>query len=75
MTTKRPRLTAKQRQLRDDVLGYLGSARIDKVADYIERGRSHAGLSDEAVIEAWTQAFRGITLDPYAPDLRKAEAM
>jgi hypothetical protein len=56
-----------------DVIGLLESQQVDKAADYVRRGRSHAGLTDAALAEAWMRAIRAFSDDPVSALLRMAE--
>jgi hypothetical protein len=53
----------------DRVEGYLQSASIDRVADYLQRGRKHSGLSVEQLTADWMVAFAEIAVDPTNADL------
>jgi len=48
----------------DDFLGWLESTRLDRVADYVQRGRRNVGLSNDVLFEAWKQTMRSIAKDP-----------
>jgi hypothetical protein len=43
--------------LRQDVLSWLGSKRVESTASYIRQGRRFAGLSDQVLLENWKAAF------------------
>jgi hypothetical protein len=40
------------------VRSWIGSERVDYVADYVARGRKYAELSEEDLSSAWVQSFR-----------------
>src|SRR6266446_1609131 len=48
----------------DDFLGWLESSRLDRIADYVQRGRGNAGLPNDVLFEAWKQTMRSIAKDP-----------
>jgi hypothetical protein len=48
----------------DDFLGWLESTRLDRVADYVQRGRRNVSLSNDVLFEAWKQTMRSIAEDP-----------
>ena len=45
-------------------LGWLESSRLDRIADYVQRGRGNAGLPNDVLFEAWKQTMRSIAKDP-----------
>jgi len=57
----------------DDILGWLESNRIDRVANYVQRGRKNKGLSNDALFEEWKQAMRSMAKDPHDSKLRALE--
>jgi hypothetical protein len=59
--------------LDDEVLAFIQSEELDRTAEYVRRGRSHAELSDRALIEAWKIAFRAMASDPDLVELRRIE--
>jgi hypothetical protein len=45
---------------------------VEDVADYAERGRKHAALSEGELTAAWVQAFRNFAQDIHDQELRAA---
>jgi hypothetical protein len=60
--------------LKNDVRSFTENARFDRTADYVIRGRAHAKLEVEPLIENWKRAFRAMAKDPFSPNLRQAES-
>ena len=48
-----------------EIDSWLENAQVDKIADYAQRGRCHAGLSDERLTELWKAAMRTLAANPY----------
>jgi hypothetical protein len=49
----------------DDILGWLESSRLDRTANYVQRGRRNGGLSNDVLFEVWKQTMRSIAEDPH----------
>ena len=60
-------------ELEKDVLAFLQSAQIDKIADYVSRGRVHAETADGVLAEQWERAMRAMAGRPFSYELRRAE--
>ncbi len=43
--------------LRQDLLSWLGSKRVESTASYVQQGRRFASLSDQVLVESWKAAF------------------
>jgi hypothetical protein len=59
--------------LSSDVLAFIESDQVDRIARYADGGRHHRHLSDQVLIEAWKSAFRAMADDPYSAELRALE--
>jgi hypothetical protein len=57
-----------------ELLSFMQSQGVDRTADYLRRGRPHAGLKDEALAEQWVRAFEAMADDPCSPELSRAES-
>src|ERR1700733_11388033 len=55
---------------KDDVMGFVQSRHIDRVAAYAQSGRKHASLSLEKLNLAWEMAFHELAARPADPDIR-----
>jgi hypothetical protein len=51
---------------------WIDSESVEDVADYAERGRKHAALSDGELTAAWVQAFRNFAQDFHNEELQAA---
>jgi hypothetical protein len=56
--------------LEADMLSFLGSKSVDQLSDYLGRGRRHASLQNDALLDAWKRATRAMAAQPDADDLR-----
>jgi outer membrane murein-binding lipoprotein Lpp len=63
-----------ERALQDEVLAFIESNKVDRVADYARRGRQHSRLSDDALVAAWKTAFQAMASDPHSAELRAVES-
>jgi len=59
-----PKKSSPGSSIEDDVMGYMESKRIDNLASYFGRGRSHKDLSDQELTEEWVQAFKTMAENP-----------
>ena len=57
----------------EDQLGLMESDRMDRAADYVQRGRSHAGLSDAALAKELMGAMQACLDGPFSRELVVAE--
>jgi hypothetical protein len=57
------RLMKEKSKLEKEVDGYLASTKVDKAADYANRGRPFGKLSDDALTEKWIAAFEMMVED------------
>ena len=58
----------------DDLVGsYLSSSEMDRVNDYIQRGRQHQVLNDKDLIAGWKDAFSTMAMDPSDRAVRRNE--
>jgi hypothetical protein len=62
------RATLSSTRMRKDVEGFVANDGIDRVADYVARGRRHRNLSEPALNEVWIAAFRERSIHPFDPD-------
>jgi hypothetical protein len=52
---------------------FFSSSEMDRVNDYIQRGRPHEGLNDNDLIAYWKAAFSTMAADPSNPAVRRNE--
>ena len=45
-------------------LSYLESQRMNRIADYVSRGRAYENLSDDDVNKGWRNTMKAMALDP-----------
>jgi hypothetical protein len=69
MAAKKSRATSRASKPRKssveiEIDSWLENAQVDKIADYAQRGRCHAGLSDERLTELWKAAMRTLAANP-----------
>jgi hypothetical protein len=50
---------------------WMRSSEIDRSGDYPQRGRFHAHLSDETLIDQWISAAKGMCLDASSTENRE----
>jgi hypothetical protein len=57
---KRSRPPRQASTLGNDLGSMAESDRLDRVANYIHRGRKHQGLSNEVLLDAWKQGMQAL---------------
>jgi hypothetical protein len=75
MAAKKSRATSRASKPRKssveiEIDSWLENAQVDKIADYAQRGRCHAGLSDERLTELWKTAMRTLAANPSRGKIR-----
>jgi hypothetical protein len=69
----RPRRGSQSSDLRTDIESWLASNSVDRVANYVARGRRHSSLQDDPLFEAWKSAMRAMAADPFSKERRMHE--
>jgi hypothetical protein len=68
------RMTSDDDEADKAVRSWIDSEPVDSVADYAERGRKYAALSDVELSSAWVQTIRASARDTHNKEQRTAQA-
>jgi hypothetical protein len=60
-----PAAFGKSSPIQTDVESFLLSASLDRIADYVARGRSFKPLSDDELSDCWIEAFKSMADAPF----------
>jgi hypothetical protein len=64
MAVGRGRVSSVEQAMRNDVEGFRANNRLNRIADYVARGRCHKNLSEPALNQVWIEAYRQMATHP-----------